>query len=189
MRWNDHSELEGRHAHFSPSSPAWLRYDDAKLERSYVEALASMRGTEEHAYAAMAIKLGHKQSDEPKTINMYINECIGFRMRPEVALYWSPVCFGTADALHYSERTQTLRVSDLKTGKTRASWDQLIIYAALFCLEYEKPRPQDLRIELRIYQNNEVKLLEPEPHDVFIAMDRILMATRLVEQIWEDRNA
>ena len=27
MSWNEHSELRGQHALFSPSQPAWLNYD------------------------------------------------------------------------------------------------------------------------------------------------------------------
>lgn len=186
MRLNRHSELEGRHSFLSPSSPAWLRYDDDKLARRFTEHLAHLRGTEEHEFAKQAIKLGHRMPDERKTINMYINDSIGWRMKPEVALYWSDFCFGTADALGFSENTReipTLRISDLKTGKTPASMDQLITYAALFCLEYEFPRPWELEIELRIYQRNAVKEHFPDGDEIFRAMDRILTGTRLLEQI------
>ena len=30
MQFNSHKALEGCHAPFSPSQPAWLRYDDSK---------------------------------------------------------------------------------------------------------------------------------------------------------------
>lgn len=183
MRFNKHAELEGRHSFLSPSKYAWLRYEDDKLERMFMEHLAHLRGTEEHAFAAQAIKLGHRMPDEPKTINMYINDCIGWRMKPEVALYWSDFCFGTADALGYMERDRILRISDLKTGKTPTKIDQLEIYAALFCLEYEFPRPWDLEIELRIYQSNRVQFPETDYDRIFHAMDRILTGTRLLEDL------
>lgn len=183
MRFNRHSELEGRHSFLAPSSPAWLRYDDQKLERRFMEHLAHIRGTEEHAFAATAIKLAHRMEDLPKTINMYVNDCIGWRMKPEVPLFWSEFCFGTADGLGFVESQMMLRISDLKTGKTPASMDQLISYAALFCLEYEYPKPWELEIELRIYQGNKIKLYVPDPDEVFHAMDRILTGTRLLEQI------
>lgn len=189
MRFYRHSELEGRHSFMSPSSPAWLRYDDQKLERRFMEHLAHIRGTEEHAFAAQAIKLGHRMEDVTKTLNMYVNDCIGWRMKPEVALYWSDFCFGTADALGFLEREMLLRVSDLKTGKTPASMDQLITYAALFCLEYEFPKPWELEIELRIYQSNKIKLVVADPHEVFQAMDRILTGTRLLEEIRAEQLA
>lgn len=183
MRFNKHSELEGRHSFLAPSSPAWLRYDDQKLERRYMEELAAVRGTEEHVFAASAIKLGHRMPDEPKTINMYINDSIGWRMKPEVPLFWSRFCFGTADALGFIESQMLLRVSDLKTGKNPTTFDQLVIYAALFCLEYDFPKPWDLEFELRIYQKNAVKLHVPDADEVFHAMDRILTATRLLDEI------
>lgn len=183
MRFHRHSDLEGKHSFMSPSSPAWLRYDDQKLERRFVEHLAHLRGTEEHEFAKQAIKLGHRMEDLPKTINMYVNDCIGWRMKPEVPLYWSDFCFGTADAMAFMESQMLLRISDLKTGKTPATMDQLISYAALFCLEYEFPRPWEMEIELRIYQSNKIKLYVPEGEEIFQAMDRILTGTRLLETI------
>lgn len=185
MRFYKHSELEGRHAFMAPSSPAWLRYDDQKLERRFTEHVATLKGTEEHLFAAQAIKLGHRMEDVPKTINMYINDCIGWRMKPEVSLYWSDFCFGTADAMAFYESQLLLRVSDLKNGKTPTSMDQLIIYCALFCLEYEI-KPWEIRFECRIYQSNKIKLYEPDADEVFHAMDRILTGTRLLEEIRKD---
>jgi hypothetical protein len=181
MRFHRHSDLEGKHSLLSPSKYAWLRYNDDKIEKMYEEHLESVRGTEEHAFAVSAIKLGHRMPDDPKTINMYINDCIGWRMKPEVPLYWSDFCFGTADALGFYESQMKLRVSDLKNGKTPTKFDQLVIYAALFCLEYEFPRPWELEIELRIYQRNQVREHFPDPDEVFHAMDRILTGTRLLE--------
>lgn len=189
MRFNRHSEIEGKHSFLAPSSPAWLRYDDQKLERRFVEHLAHIRGTEEHDFAARAIKLGHRMEDAPKTLNMYVNDCIGWRMKPEVALFWSIYCYGHADALGYTESQRLLRISDLKTGKTPTTMDQLVAYAALFCLEYDVPRPWELEIELRIYQSNRVKLHIPEGDEVFRAMDRIITGTRLLEQIHAERLA
>lgn len=183
MRFNRHSDLEGRHSFLSPSKYAWLRYDDHKLERMFMEHLAHLRGVEEHEFAARAIKLGHRMPEETKTMNMYVNDCIGWRMKPEVQLFWSEFCFGTADALGFMGSKMLLRVSDLKTGKTPTKFDQLVVYAALFCLEYEYPKPWELEIELRIYQGNRVKLYVPDPDEVFHAMDRILTGTRLLEQI------
>lgn len=183
MRFHKHSNLEGKHSFLTPSSPAWLRYDDQKLERRFMEHLAHIRGTQEHDFAAKAIQLGHRMEDVPKTVNMYVNDCIGWRMKPEVSLYWSDFCFGTADAIGFVESQMLLRISDLKTGKTPTTMDQLVSYAALFCLEYEFPKPWELEIELRIYQSNKIKLHIPDPDEVFHAMDRILTGTRILENI------
>ena len=178
----------------SPSSPAWLRYDDQKLERRYMEHRAHIRGTKEHAFAAMAIELGHRMEDTKSTINRYINDCIGWRMQPEVPLYWSDFCFGTADALGYHETRSLVRISDLKTGRNPTTMDQLISYGALFCLEYEFPKPWELEFEFRIYQSNRVKELfsadDSEVHDqIFHAMDRILTGTRLLEDIRNEQRS
>lgn len=80
-------------------------------------------------------------------------------MTPEQPLYFSDNCFGTADAISF--RKNELRIHDLKTGSTPANLKQLEIYAALFCLEYNKD-PTSIKIVLRIYQNNEIFEEEPE---------------------------
>ena len=52
----------------------------------------------------------------------------------EQALYYSDNCFGTADAISFKKNF--LRIHDLKTGVTPGSMKQLLIYASMFCLEY-----------------------------------------------------
>ena len=84
---------------------------------------------------------------------MYVNDAIGYRMTPEQPLYYSDNCFGTADAIQF--KNNVLRIHDYKSGIIPAKMEQLKIYAALFCLEY-KVKPGAIRIELRIYQNDDV---------------------------------
>ena len=72
------------------------------------------------------------------TFNAYVNDAIGYGLDPEVVLYHSENAFGTADAIGFDEKKHLLRIHDLKTGVTRVNMVQLHIYAALFCLEYEK---------------------------------------------------
>lgn len=62
----------------------------------------------------------------------YVNDAIGFRLKPEVTLKYSQVCFGTADAIDYKERDKFLRIHDYKSGTTPASMDQLLIYDAYY---------------------------------------------------------
>ena len=76
-------------------------------------------------------------------------------MTPEQVLFYSVNAFGTADAIAFDERSKLLRIHDLKTGVTPASMAQLHVYAALFCLEYDKP-PFEIKYDLRIYQNDEI---------------------------------
>lgn len=190
MRFNNHSrrKLKDKHSFLSPSKYSWIRYDDDKLARMFTEELQRMRGAREHAFAAEAISLGHRMPDVKKTMNMYVNDALGYRLSPEVELYWSDWCFGTADAIGYSNVDNTLRVFDLKTGRTATKIDQLMIYAALFCLEYEM-RPFDITIELRIYQGNQARIYDPTADEIFHIMDRIVTGTRIIEEIVEDQLA
>lgn len=185
MRFNNHSNLEGAHAFLSASKYHWLRYNDDKLVRSFSTAIAAALGTKLHAYAAMAIKLKQKQPRTEATLNRYINDAIGFRMEPEVALFYSRNAFGTADAISF--RKNILRIHDLKTGVGAASMDQLLIYAGYFCFEYNI-KPRSITIELRIYQNDEVVVHKPDLDEMIHVMDRIKMADRVIEQLREEED-
>ena len=98
-------------------------------------------------------------------------------MTTEQVLYYSENCFGTADAISF--RYNTLRIHDLKTGVFPGSVHQLEVYAALFCLEYDKD-PFEIKIELRIYQDNEVMVYDADPEDILFIMDRIQEFDRII---------
>lgn len=171
MEFNRHSTLEGLHAPFSASSSSWLRYSDEKALDVYLNKKASERGTRMHAWAKETIDLGIKQPRSKKTIYAYVNDAIGFKMDTEVVLFYSIRFFGTADAISF--RNNVLRIHDLKTGKREAHIEQLMVYAALFCLEY-KVKPESIEIELRIYQNDEILYHKPEPEEVREIMNKIV---------------
>ena len=175
-----HSNLDGRHALFSPSQPYWLGYDDDKLVETYVNRQAAAMGTRLHAWAKETIDLGLKQPRSKKTIYAYVNDAIGFRMSTEVVLYYSDYFFGTADAICF--RDNMLRIHDYKSGKTPAHMDQLRVYAALFCLEY-KFDPKTINMELRIYQSNEVLCDFPEPEDIQNIMDIIIHQDKILREL------
>jgi hypothetical protein len=59
---------------------------------------------------------------------------------------------------------------------------QLEIYAALFCLEY-RVNPFDIKIELRLYQSNEVLVHEPLPEDIKQITEKIIVFDKRVEKI------
>ena len=172
MNFNKHYNLEGKHAFLGASKYSWLNYDADKLRESYFSAQAKHRGTQLHELASQCIKLGQKLQASHKTLNMFVNDAIGYRMHSEQILYYSENCFGTADAISYSERTKKLRIHDLKTGVTPASMKQLYIYAALFCLEYAMD-PHQIDMELRIYQFDDYTVDEPETTDILQIMQRI----------------
>lgn len=187
MYWKDFSRSfkDGDHAFLSPSVHSWINYDDDKLVTSYINKLASARGTALHSLACGMIKMKVVLPDTEKTLNMYVNDCIRFKMRPEEKLYYSKFCYGTADAITYKD--YVLKVSDLKTGKIKASFLQLKIYAALFFLCYPECRIQDMeKIELRIYQNNEVHLEEPEIDEILPIMDKIVRYSKVLERLEEE---
>jgi len=180
MFFNNHSNLEGLHAPFGASKSSWLRYDDKKVLEVYNNMQAAEMGTRLHAWAKDTIDLGIKQSRSKKTIYSYVNDAIGFNMSTEVVLFYSERFFGTADAISF--RNNMLRIHDLKTGKRPVHMEQLEIYAALFCLEY-KIKPKDIKIELRIYQNDEIIVHEPTVEDIVPIMDKIVHLDKMLENI------
>ena len=101
MNWNRHSEVEGMHAFLSPSKYYWTGYDENKIAGYYKSQLAAARGSELHEFAASCIRLGQRLPKNQKTLNTYVNDAIGYKMSPEVALYYSPNCFGTTDAISF----------------------------------------------------------------------------------------
>lgn len=180
MIFNNHRNLNGLHAPFSASQSSWLRYDIPKAIEVYQNKKAAEMGTRLHAWAKETIDLGIKQPRSKKTLYAYVNDAIGFRMKTEVVLYFSDRFFGTADAICF--RDNFLRIHDLKTGKGPVHREQLEVYAALFCLEY-RVKPIDIRIELRIYQNDDCDIWNPAPEDIEFIMDKIVVLNKELEKL------
>lgn len=180
MQWNKHFNLEGNHAFLGASNYHWINYDKEKLRTVWLNYHAAQKGTEIHEYAEKAIRLGIRQARSKKTVNMYINDAIGFRMTPEVVLAYSDNSFGTCDAISF--RDNILRIHDLKTGVTPANILQLRVYAALFCLEY-KQKPGEIEIELRIYQNNDILIDRPNAEIIAPIMNKIVTFDKYINQL------
>ena len=203
MIFNEHSNLRNKHALFSPSSYSWMNYNDEDAIRKYVSSYATSVGTILHSFCEDCIRFDTKLGrfdkkhillalmrggiptnvidrlpidDIFENLVPYVNDGIGFRMTPEVALYYSDNCYGHADSLSYDEREKFLRIHDLKTGATPAKIDQLIAYDALFRLEYcplLRVRPEEITSELRIYQNGEIVYCTPKADDIIVVMEQI----------------
>lgn len=192
MNWNNHSRLAGSHSFLSASAYHWINYDKDKLISVYRNRLATLRGTALHELASQLIKLKVKLPNSQKTLNMFVNDAIGFGMESEQILYYSDNAFGTADAIYYGKQRGTdrliLRIHDLKTGEAPAHMEQLLIYAAYFCLEYHT-RPGEIDIECRIYQNNDILFYKPEVDEIIQIMDKIVMFDKLIEEIKEKEGA
>lgn len=200
MIFNKHLELEGRHAILSPSKHYWMNYDDEALIKNYISSFATEIGTLVHEFAAdritykIPLDIGNEEAKNSLLIFLlkngipfrvidldrifynlvpYVNDAIGYKMESEVRLKYSDLCFGTADAI--GVRRNWLRIHDLKTGQTPASMDQLMCYAGLFFLEYKRDyRPQTMKVELRIYQNQEVLITQPSSEEIKAVMDKII---------------
>lgn len=180
MRFNQHLDLQGKHAFLSPSNHHWLNYTEQKLEARYASYQAARRGTDLHALAHEAIRLGVKLSRSNASLSTYVNDAIGYKMQCEQSLYYSSNCFGTADTISF--RRGKLRIHDLKTGIVATSFHQLEVYAAIFCLEYGVD-PNSIDMELRIYQREEVRTHIPYAEMIMEIMDKIIIFDQQVEEM------
>ena len=185
MNFNRHSGFEGQHAFLGASKYHWINYSEEKVAESYSKYLAIQKGTVLHEFAAQCIKLGQKLPKSQKTLNMYVNDAVGFKMIPEQILWYSENCFGTADAISF--RNKFLRIHDLKTGFVPAHMEQLKIYAALFCLEYGI-KPGNIEMELRIYQSNEILYHNPAADEIVPIMDKIITFDKIIDRIKEQEG-
>jgi len=205
MIFNKHETLEGKHAFLGASTYHWLRWDEMTLEQRYYSQYAQTIGTIIHELAEDLIRNKIKLAKSDKKIiditlsrmgvhraaynsdeilsNLmpFVNDAIGYRMEPEVLLYYSNNCFGTSDAIGLDEYNKILRIHDYKNGKTPCKMDQLMIYAALFYLEY-KLKPINYTTELRIYQNGETIIFVPEPNEIDYVMNRIVESDKYIKK-------
>lgn len=179
MRWNKHSRLEGEHAFLSPSNYHWINYSGDRLVERWITARAALLGVLQHEYAKNEIDAG-RLSEHAGTLGMFINDAIANRMQSEQVLFYSENCFGTADAISY--RNRILQIHDLKTGVIPGSVHQLEVYAAIFCLEYGID-PYNIRITLRIYQDDHVDEWEADPDDIARIMRTIQEHDKTINQL------
>lgn len=180
MIFNSHSELLGRHAFLSPSNYHWINYSDQKLESRFISAMAAKRGSDLHALAHEAIRLGVRLAKSNESLATYVNDAIGYKMNCEQPLFYSENCFGKADTICF--RRNKLRIHDLKTGIIQTSEHQLEVYAALFCLEYSVD-PVTIEVELRIYQRDEIRIFNPFVENIIEIMNRIIDFDQQIEML------
>lgn len=179
--FHSHFRLEGTHAILSPSKYHWLRDDDEKLLTRLENAEAAAKGTKLHAIAAANIEEGIELSLDGKYPNLarHVNDAIKYEMIPEQMLAFSEYHFGQADAISFDLDEVFLRIHDLKTGVNKASFDQLYIYAALFCLEY-RFKPFEIQGQLRIYQFEEPEYCDLDQEYLAWVYDRIRTTNNVV---------
>ena len=211
MIWNNHKELEGKHAFLGASNYHWIGWNDQTFQEHYYNQYATQAGTAIHKLAhdciVSRIRIGKHDknlvdmtlyhayvpldccdsSDFLNNLIPFVNDAIGFHMSSEVILYYNPECFGTTDAISFNEIEKVLRIHDLKTGAIPAHVEQLLIYAALFCLEYHK-NPTQFVTELRIYQSGQVAIFNPTPEEIEKYMDLIVMRTKTIQAYLEQEG-
>lgn len=119
------------------------------------------------------------------TFRAYVNDSIHFSMISEVPLKSSEYAFGTSDAIYFDDKT--LKIFDLKTGKSPVPWDQLYIYAAFYCSDYSVD-PSDIDIELRIYQYGKFVTEKPDPKIIRQIMEDTKFLTEVIDDIKPERR-
>ena len=190
MPWKDHSREfpQSGHAMFGGSNSAWTNYDEDKFIEVYLNNQAKEKGTKQHAFAAMAIEERRKLQGKD-TLAKYVNDAIGFKMDPEVQLFYTKDFCGTADAISFrtnrnkdSEYRYFLRIHDLKTGKIPAHMRQLEVYAAFFFLDYDI-KPEETEMELRIYQNDDIVVAKPTAKDIKPIMNKAIIFDKLIQKM------
>jgi hypothetical protein len=182
MNFADHSDLVGQHAFLSASKYSWIRYDDDKLRESYFNRMEAAKGSRLHEIAKELIQMRIKLPKNGLTLSQYVNDAIGFNMIPEQVLFVSRNCFGTADAIKFDLKKMVLRIHDLKNGVSVAKMDQLMIYTAMFCIEYGY-KPHELTIILRIYQHDTYEEYSPMVEQIVVIMDKIITFDRYIEEM------
>lgn len=212
MNFNRHFDKEGRHAVLSASSWRWLNDDQDSVIQRITSSYSQTIGTILHDFAARHIRYRIKLNKYDKKNAMlellsngipgyvidtldfdqmfenlmaYVNDGVGFKMHPEVVLYFSDNFFGTADAIQFNENERVLRIHDYKSGVIPAHIEQLEIYAALFCLEY-RYKPHEIETHLRIYQSNEVLCHDPEPDEIRAVVDKITGLDKFLNQMKQE---
>lgn len=185
--FKSHPRLEGTHAILGASNHAWLRYTDEKLIERLSTLEAAARGTRLHAWAAEAILLCRRQPEDHDVLSEYINHALDFNLIPEQLLFYTIHAYGTADTIGFEEYLDHprfagfLRIHDYKSGTTKTSEDQLYVYSAYFCHEYGF-RPFEIDGELRIYQNDEVRMYDLDREYLAHVYDRMKSANEIVDQ-------
>ena len=133
----------------------------------------------------MLFHLSELDTDIFETVKLFVNDAIGYRMESEQILYYSDIFYGTTDAICF--RNNFLRIHDMKTGDGKVDMEQLLIYAALFCTEYEI-KPRDIESELRIYQHGEILFHKPEADEILPIMNKIISDDRYLSKHYFKEN-
>lgn len=172
------------HSFASGNIKAYESYDEENLDdvrkgfRNYVRGRYPLDQDKTSALAFMFLdNMRYVPEESWLSVAQFINDGCQYKMNSEQPLWYSDNAFGTTDAISFYRNK--LRIHDLKTGDTPAKIMQLNIYAALFCLEYHK-HPDQIKIELAIYQFGNVTKESPDSKDIRDLMDLIVEDDRVL---------
>ena len=205
MIWKEYSLPKDSHALFGGSNYHWINYTAEDFINKYRSSIASKIGTAVHDAAKTLIDGRIKITENdwnliryileenkfPRNIDCvpilnnlipYVNDAISYGMDTEVRLYYSDYFNGTADTICFDEKNKFLRIHDLKTGLNPGHMEQLLVYMALFCLNY-KYKPYDITAELRIYQHGEILYFKPELEEVVPIVDQIITGNKIITEL------
>lgn len=206
MIFNKHPELDNKHAFMGASKSSWLTKDPDGFREAYLNSFAQAKGTAVHAlahdcivshttltladthlvdicmYKAFIPVQAYSSSNILLTLVPFVNDAIGFHMLSEVHLFYNWYCYGTTDAILFDDHSKQLRIHDLKTGTLPAHMEQLVIYAALFCLEYHKD-PKDFTTLLQIYQEGNIVKYSPNCKEIKTVMNTIERNTKIIDDL------
>ena len=186
MIWNNHKELEGKHAFMGASNYHWTNYDDITFEARYYNQFSQVIGTAIHELAHDCIVSRTKlNKHDIHLIELKLYKAFVPKDAYDANLILENLIPFVNDAIGYYERDKILRIHDYKNGVTQADIRQLYIYAALFCLEYHVNPLTLNKIECRIYQNLEVLIDNPTGEVIQFYMDKIQNRTELIKTFLE----
>lgn len=171
------------HATFSPSDKSWLNYDREKIRQRVMVARAVQRGTELHELAEHCIRIKTPLDNSNGVIATYVRDCIDFDMSTEHTLTYSEDIGGTADAIRFDDYNNRLYVFDLKTGDRKTSIDQVVIYAALWCLLHYV-NPLSITFDLRVYsRSHPQRLVSGDEQDEMLVSQRVYDAAESIKYV------
>lgn len=209
MNFTRHLDKAGKHALLSASTWRWINDTPDEMLQRITSQYASQCGTILHSFAEKHIRHLIKLNKYDKKnvilelasngiprmvidqIDMdvvfenlfnYVNDAIGFRMTPEVVLMYSDNMWGSADAIAFDERERFLRIHDYKSGFGPVFMEQVMIYEALFCLEYDY-KPEEINSELRIYKSGQIIFHTPSPEEINFYIEQTINADRIIQKI------
>ena len=120
-----------------------------------------------------------------EAVKFYINDGIGYKMTVEQPVVYSDKIYGTMDTVCFNDNL--LRIHDLKTGSHEADMEQLEVYAALFCLEYDF-KPSELEFELTLYQWDGKVVHNPTVENLLPIIDAIITTNKIAANVEKENE-